>query len=310
MALRKRSSRYDTRRPPKRSRGNSRPGRRHERSLVSKLLLGSAIALIPVAGTGVGGYMTWQHLNTEQIDAAFCYFREDQQQTAIFVDFSHTQATTASQERDLLNTLLRAYRQTPANGRVSVFTTSSDNTATISEPVFTLCKPPKNEREQKKIMAPDKTSTVLKNQSEEASQKFSEEIEALVRDAKDPDKAAHSSPILEQIRGISEYDFDTPLRKLIVFSDGINNSQAGEFCQKKNELPSFATFAQRPSYQFVKPNDLGGVDVEFLLVEFGPLPSQNLRYCTTAELRQWWVDYAEGNGAKSVRLTPLGVGAG
>lgn len=310
MAIRRNSSRNGGRRPPRPVRGGRRPGRRQQRSVISTLLISSAIVLIPVAGLGSGGYMAWDYLNTEQIDTAFCYDRDDQYQTAIFVDFSHTQSTTASQERDLVNALSRTFRQLPPNGQVSVFTTSQDNAATVADPAFTVCKPAKNEREQRKIGAPDKSSTVLRQESKEANEAFERELESLVRDSKDPDKAARSSPILEQIRGISEYDFDAPLRKLVVFSDGINNSSSGKFCKVQGELPSFAKFAQRPSYQFVKPNDLSGVDVEFLLVEFGTLPTKTMPFCTTAELRQWWVDYAQGNGAKNVRLTPLGLGAG
>ncbi|MGJ8534867.1 MAG: hypothetical protein ACSHYC_21960 [Alphaproteobacteria bacterium] len=272
--------------------------------------MSSAIVLIPIAGLGSGGYMAWNYLNTEQIDTAFCYERDDQYQSAIFVDFSHTQSTTASQESDLVNALSRTFRQLPPNGQVSIFTTSRENAATVVDPAFTLCKPAKNAPEQKKIGAPDKSPAVLKRESMEADEAFARELESLAQDSKNPEKAARSSPILEQIRGISEYDFNAPLRKLVVFSDGINNSSSGKFCQIQGELPMFSKFEKSSSYQFVKPNDLSGVDVEFLLVEFGPLPTKTLPFCTTAELRQWWVDYAKGNGAKSVRLTPLGLGAG
>jgi len=35
-----------------------------------------------------------------------------------------------------------------------------------------------------------------------------------------------------------------------------------------------------------------------------------MEHCTHQELRTFWVDYFEGNGAGSVNLTPLGYGAG
>lgn len=294
-----------------RRRGGRRGGNRgNDRGLAKTIALTTAMVAIPTLATVGGGYYAITELGKERLDKlTYCYDRADQLQTALFVDFSHTQSSSDSQGRDLKNLIAREFRGMPANGLLAGFTTASDITASVSEPSFVICHPAENEGEQQRLGAPPKSPTVLAKEARDAAAAFDDQLNTLIRDSKDPNKSAKTSPILEQIQGVTGYDFRAPLRKLVIFSDGINNSPNGRFCAEKDELPSFEVFAQRPAYQFIKPMDLTGVDVEFYMVEFDTLPSDTLPYCTTQELRDFWVDYFEANGANSVRLIPLGFGA-
>ena len=179
----------------------------------------------------------------------------------------------------------------------------------MTDPVFVLCKPAATPLEQAAIGAPDTSAQVLARQQREASERYAAFVDDLIRSSTQQSRLATSSPILEQIQGISRYDYGAPLSKLIVYTDGINNSATARFCAVQGELPRFEVFARRPNYRFVKPDDFGGADVDILLIERGELPSQHLPFCTNQELRDFWLDYAEANGAGIARVTPLGYGA-
>lgn len=288
----------------------SRRGRRKNPGLLRTLLLGSAIVLVPTVTLGVGGFLAYDHLTTEQIDTAYCYERRDRAEVAAFIDFSLTHQISRSQQRDLVNKLKQTYRGLPANGRISIFTTADDTTASVSEPVFTLCHPAESTAEQEDIGAPAKSTTKLARETRDADATFITFVESLITKSTDAGSLAVSSPILEQLQGISRYYSRRGLTRLVVYSDGVNNSPNGQFCTKKNELPKFDVFAKRPEYRFIAPDSFGGANIDFLMVELATLPSPQLPHCSNAELRAFWVDYFEANGSGQVRLTPLGYGAG
>jgi len=270
---------------------------------------GIALIAIPAAVLGLGGYFASVQLSREQIDANYCYAREDQHQVAVFVDFSLTHQTTDSQRRDLLNTLSQVFTSMPPNGQLSVFTTEKGKTATVVSPQIVLCNPAETARDLASFDGPKTGAPKLARQHEEAVATFETALEDLMVNSTNEDRLASSSPILEQIQGISRYDFGAPLSRLVVYTDGINNSAAGQFCAKQGHLPRFEIFAGRPEYQYVRPERFRGGDVDVLLVENIALPQPGLDHCTHAELRAFWREYFENNGAGTVRLTPLGLGA-
>ncbi len=284
--------------------------RKPKRGLLQTTALIAGMVAVPLAALGGGGILAYRHLNTEQIDANYCYARDDQEQTALFVDYSLTHQTSASQKRDLRNSLIEAYERMAANGQLSVFTTESGSTATINKPVFTLCKPAKTAREQEAIGAPASSQLKLARIYRDAQARFEGFVDAMMTQSQDRSHVAGNSPILEQLQGISRYDFGSPLSRLSIYSDGLSNSPAGRFCQKEGELPRFEVFSQRPDYRFIAPENFNGASVDIRLVEFGTLPRDGLNFCTNDELRQFWVEYFEANGAGAVRLTPLSYGAG
>lgn len=291
-------------------RGGGRGGRRRgDGSLLMfvKLLM---IILVPLGALVGGGFLAMRQLNTEQIAENFCYGRDDQYDEVFFVDFSLTGGTSGSQQRDLVNEMLATFANLPANGRLAVFTTARGSTSTRNVPVFTLCNPADTAQEQADIGAPALNTPRLTRINEEADAVFAAFVDGLVAQSVDASQMARTSPILEQIRGISRYGDTVGLDRLVVYSDGINNSPVARFCAEQGHLPRFEVFAQRADWREVVPDDFGGADIEILMVEGGTLPAPGLEHCTNRELRDFWVDYYEANGAGRVRLTPLGYGSG
>lgn len=285
-------------------------GRRNARSgQLRKVLLVLFSILLPVLALGGGGLIAYNYLQTEQIDTAFCYPRDDQYQVATFVDFSLTHNLSASQRRDLINTLVQSFEAMPANGRLSVFTTANSTVANVNRPVFSLCNPADNARDLDQIGAPSLSAPRIDRLNLEASQHFETMLEDLMASSVDRAQIASTSPILEQIRGISRYDFGAPLNQLISYSDGLQNSRIAQFCSVQGDLPSFAKFMERPDYREIAPDPFDGTAVDLLFVESGILPAPGMEHCSNRELRDFWIAYFEANGASSVRLTPLAYGS-
>lgn len=289
------------------NRGGGRGGRRKPRSLLKTLLLTSAMIVVPTAAIGTAVYFALGEIGKETLSrVSYCYEnRQDQYQLAVWVDFTVTFGSSGSQKNDLQNVLEQEYGQMSPNSKMSVFTTARDGAATIVKPAFTICRPPRNAGEQQQIDAPQKSDAMLRRDSKNAEQAFLDHVAELSRDAEDKAKTAVNSPVLAQLRGISRYNFGAPLSKLVVYSDGLNNDRYGSFCTVSGHLPGFDIYAKKSEYQRIKPNDLTGVDVEFLLLDAGNLP-----YCKPGELAEWYQNYFSSNGAIDARITPIGVGAG
>ncbi len=269
-----------------------------------------ALVALPVMVAGIGALVMGEALKEVRIGADYCYASSGPRpNTAFFVDVSFTADTSAAQDRDLTRALQEAYATLPANGRLSVFTTANANVGSLPVPVLSTCRPPANEQEQVSLGLGSKPAPYLAHQSEEARNAFARSVESLLARAKDRAQAAKDSPVLEQMQGISRFRFDGNLKALTVYTDGLQNSDSFQFCQSQGHMPPFAVFAQKPAYRFLKPENLEGVAVHLLLVEFGALPAPGLQYCTSDEVRGFWPDYFKANGAKSVQLSRLRYGA-
>lgn len=287
----------------------SRRGHRGNNLLV-KIIIVVAIVLIPTSVLGIGGYFAIVEFGKEKITANYCFRRKDQYVAAFFVDFSHTQDSSNSQKRDLVNAIEALYDRLPPNGQLAVFTTARGGVATVNRPELTICKPPRTDAEMKRIGAPGGSAQRLDRQYKEARAAFEAGLDDLITRSVQNEQQAVNSPILEQIRGISRYDFGAPLSHLTIFTDGIQNSAIAQFCRIQGHLPRFERFAQRPDYREIRPDNFGGASVEVLLLESFPLPGPGAEFCTHGEVRAFYRDLFKANGAGSVRITPLGFGAG
>lgn len=288
------------------SRGGRR-GRRKGLSLPVKIAI-AGTALVGITGAGAWGLD--RYMSIEKIDAAYCYSRADQHQTAVFVDAS-LQNLTPPILRDYRTAMTEAFENAPANGRVMVFTTEASVQQTQARPLAVLCRPAANAHEQASIGAPEVSAPVLVRQLADAKAAWRKKVEEVLDAVQDDARRSGDSPILEQVREISRYmGFQGQSRNLVWISDGLQNSRVGKFCVQKGQMPSFAKFAERPNYDFVKPEPFDGSDVSVLLVETIKLPQARAPYCSNTEMRKWWVDYFTANGADRVRLTPLRHWAG
>ena len=292
-------------------RSAGRRGGRHSRKRdTGKWAKVAGVVALPVVALGVGGFAMNAYLGIEQADAAYCYARSDQHQSAIFLDNSLTQLTEP-QFRDYRMGYAQAYEQAPPNTRFFFFSTAADVQASLVKPIFTICKPPATPHEQQATGAPDKPAPYLARRALEAREVFDKAAEKMIADAQDPEKAAGDSPILEQLQAISRFDgFSGTSRSLTVISDGIQNTEIARFCQVQGDMPPYEVFAQRPAFQVVKPDPFTGTAVSMLLVESVKLPQLGLDYCTHSEMRAWWPAYFKGNGAGRVELTRLRHWAG
>lgn len=288
------------------SKRSNRRGRRSQGSLGKK----AAAILTPVCFLTAAGFAMAYYASIEEQGADFCYERPNQHKSAIFIDNSLVQLSSAH-IRDYRRGLENAYEVAPANSKILIYTTAGTTNGSIADPVFIQCKPPATVYEQERIGAPSKTAPQLNRDAEEAQHRYASEIDRLIEEVQDPDKLAGDSPILSQIQAISrDRRFQGRRRSLTALTDGWENSETARFCIRKGDMPAYNIFETKQAYQEIKPKSFEGIDVSILLVEHGELSTSNAPYCTNHELRTWWQDYFKGNDASNVFVTRLRHWAG
>jgi len=289
------STRNSARRSPRRTNGSPK-------GQSTKM---AAAIVAPIFVLGAGGYGVFALLDGEELDANYCYAREDQHQAVVFVDNS-IEGESEAQIRDYRTGMMRVWDNAPANSLIRIASTDRTSGGSFAPPQFTICKPAETQAEQEALGAPSQTAPMLARISGEAKGRYEEMVEQVIADATDGEKTALDSPILEQLQAISRYDgFDGPNRSITAITDGINNSETARFCVVQGALAPFERFKTTRSYSYVEPRSFEGVDVTIMLVELGGLPAPIAPYCTNAELRDFWPDYFKGNGAASVDLRRL-----
>lgn len=288
-------------------RSSSRSRRRRDNGQVRKLAILGAMGAVTLAG---GGFGIVHLARQEPIGDDFCYDRADAHEVAVYVDSSFTGQASRQQQRDFETALRRAYDEAPANARVSVFSTTQNIHGSLMEPVFSICRPPSTPDEQADIDAPSDTPQRLARRAREAASRYDELAAGVLQDARDENLSARNSPILASLSGISRsVYFDSSHRTLWAITDGLENSPTARFGAVAGDAPPFATFAQQARYDDVRPRSYQGADVRLLLVETATLPQPGLEHITSTELRRWYRDYFEANGAASVELTTIRFGA-
>lgn len=287
-----------------------RPSRSSRRNKSVDIAKWTKLVAVPVVALGGGVAVLAFGLPDEYPDG-YCYARDDQHQAAIFIDASMTAESSATQVRDYRNAFAHAYDNAPANALISVFTTATDGRSSMPNPVFFMCKPASTPQEQERLGAPSKPAPYLKRQAQEAKSQYLDGVEQVLSSALDLAKSAGDSPLLEQTQAISRYEgFQSNNRSLTWISDGVQNSEMARFCFVQGDMPSYSSFTKSRAFKDTKPRDFSGTDVNVLLVEFGPLPNENAKYCSNAELRDWWPEHFRYNGADNVELTRLRFWAG
>lgn len=289
------------RNPRSRSRSGRGGRRRRPQRRWGMFAIFSTAVLMLVSG---GGYGLHRYMQIEKIDAKYCFQREGQAQTAIFLDYSVDLGP--AQRRDLATALERAYQQTPVNGRIMIFTTARDSSGSLARPVFDICRPGQNADDWASINAPAETAARIQRIALEAKQRLNDRIHLILAETRDARTVAKESPILEQVQAISRYaGFKGPKRSFVWMSDGIQNSELRSFCLKSGHMPAARKFVRQPDFAVVKPDSFANVDVSVVLVESFTFPQPGARFCSNAELQAWWPEYFRLNGATQVRLERL-----
>jgi len=283
-------------------------GLRKPRRNYKKILL---LTVLPLAGVGIAGALVNAVMSEERMDAAYCFDRDNQLQHNFALDLSFTHGLSDNQSRDYQRIFDSAYERAAPNTKFSFHTTASDTEGSIASPVSEICKPPATVAEIKLIGAPEKPPALVENKAAEAEEAFDQITVSILSDAANKDIAAGDSAILEQIQAVSRYGgFQGRNREITILTDGLQNSQTARFCQVQGDLPPYDVFKTQRRYSYVAPDDLSDVTFNIMLVEHGRLPAPGMEYCTNHEVRQFWQDFARGNGAADVNLTILRHGAG
>lgn len=279
-----------------------RPSHRAKQSIWPKISLLTSIVALTLGG---GGFAANTYMSKERPDQFGCYSRPGQNQVAIWLDASLIHQSVA-QIRDYERGFEQAYDQAPANAQIMIFSTARDIAGTLIEPIFTICKPAATISELDTLGLPSKTAPMLVREAIEARDRYVSAMGDAIAVSQDPTLQAGDSPILEQLRSLSWHtEFQGRNRSLTIITDGIQNSEVAQFCAVAGHMPSFATFSGRPHYAELEPEPFTGMAVTVLLIESIQLPAPGLLHCSTTEMRTWWRDYFEGNGAESVHLTPV-----
>jgi hypothetical protein len=285
-----------------------KPSRRRKGKSKAKI---TAAIVLPMIAIGSAASLMMHSMGIEKPDANYCYKRDNQHVSAIFLDNSLGNVSDVHL-RDYTAAYERAYDAAPPNTRMLFYSTAKDDSGTVIKPVFSICKPAATPAQQQDINAPEKPAPYLKRQANDARKRYQQAITDMLQKVQDNSKHASDSPILEQIRAISRApDFQATSRSLTVITDGFENSQVARFCTVEGDMPPFSVFVKRKDYNLsIKPRSFRGTDISFMMVNNMALPSAYMPYCTQNELRTWWVDFFKGNGASDVELTNLRYWAG
>lgn len=288
----------------KRNRRNASKRRNSKRNNIGKII---ASITVPVMLVAAGVFAAASYKPQEKADAHYCFQRDNQHKTAIFIDNSLRELTD-SQIRDYRTGLLDAYAQAPVNSKIMFYSTASNTNSSLAKPVFSICKPAQNTQQLASINAPKRPLAYVERKKNDAFAKYSQAIDSTMQTVLNNDLLAPNSPILEQLRSITiSNDFSSNTsRSLILITDGIQNSHFAQFCKLKNNMPPYDLFKHKKGYNLsIKPRSLENTEVTLLMVKQADLPSSYYKYCTSDELLQWWVTYFEKNHTSSVNLTQL-----
>lgn len=249
--------------------------------------------------------------DTVRPDAMGCYQSTVPQGSAItWLDVSSS--WSPSQERDIRTAMAEAWETLPFNDRFAVITTNRTTVGDLATGEVELCGPARAEADYARHgMEKTASSGFLAN---EAEKRFQKGVEPLVDSVFAETKAggavlAIDSPLLEQFQAISRspgFRDAGGRKRLILITDGVQNTEIARFCDVKGDLPPFTRFKEKPEYRRVAPAAMSGVEVSLYLVLRAEYPP----YCTEDELAAFWTAYFEEAGASRVdvyRLRPSGA---
>jgi hypothetical protein len=267
-----------------------------------------AIALTALGGVG---FAVVQGADSIRPDDLGCYQSTlPQGSTTLWWDAS--MSWSPSQERDIRVAMAEAWETLPFNDRFTVITTRADAVGDLATAEVELCGPARSEADYARHgIEKSASSSFLSNV---ADKRFHADVEPLVNSVFAETKAggkvlAIDSPLLEQFQAISRspgFRDAGGRKRLILITDGVQNTEIARFCDVKGDLPPFTRFKEKPEYARVAPAAMSDVEVSLYLVLRAEYPP----HCTEDELAAFWTAYFEEAGASRVdvyRLRPSGA---
>ena len=229
-----------------------------------------------------------------------CFEGTEQSETLVLVDVSGR--WNAEQGRSLRRYFDGLYDGLSFNEALSFYTSEGDMIGSVMTPRFHVCGQAEHPDELKAINAESGNAGYLKKQKQRVYEKvLAPQLDALLSDRPDtPRLQRHQSPVLEMIADLSRKNMKHGNRFVIV-SDLIQNSDSARFCTVKGDMPRFSAFKMREIYRHLKPESLEGIKIDLLMLQRSGYGHKDiLPYCRSeGELRSWWVDYFESNGASA-----------
>ncbi len=239
------------------------------------------IAIATIAFLAIGAGAIALSLRERRTDVATgCPVDRFDAITAVLVDMTDT--LDPVQAAALRNTLLKIRDATPKFGRLEIYTLAPVDVTTLS-PVFAACSPGSAKDVDSSLYGnPDLADLIWKK-------KFGDKVEEIIgRIEKTPPE--ERSPILQAVKSVSVTAFgnplarDTPVRKLILISDLIQN---GPQLSMYREIPDLAAFRQSQLYADTRPG-LRGANVELVIIS-----RETKRNIQNARWRDFWIGYFE-----------------
>ena len=272
--------------------------RRHRRK--SNLLVWFLLFALPATViVGAAWLFILDALTPKPDKVTHCYEQEDQHQAAILVQYSIISRISPSQIRTWEGTLQEAYEDLPPNGKLSVYWFGPGKTSSKLKPALEICRPAKNRDELNDIAdKANQSGPQLKREGEEATVKFEAFTSDLLEKGQADEQQNNYSPLLDQVKAISEEYEETGLHRLYVLSDGISTGRTTNFCFSKNHLIPYPKWKETAAYQFFKPTHaFFGTEITFVMTEWAELPGGDAKYCRHEEIRSFWQLYFEDAGA-------------
>lgn len=249
--------------------------------------------------------MIWSSLGELTPDRQGCYEGIPSPQTLLWIDVTSLRLSEP-QMLALRRAIDDVYGGLGFNERLSIITTEADTFSSVPKPRVHVCGQARSPEELEAAGASAAMPGYLERKRHELYERvLGPELDAILSpQALEARAGMMHSPILEQIAYLSRSL--TAGDRLVLATDGVQNSEAAKFCQVRGDMPSFSSFAKRDLYrQLLKPQRMDGVRVTWLMVQ---LPSYGA-YCSgEGEVRRFFEDYFTGNGASMLDVIRIRFG--
>jgi len=285
--------------------------RRRKNTTPSPLTL-SAYVMGILAGTGLLAYLAFATLDDPVANKLGCYAEGPHSEVVVAIDVSPPR-WNAEQQRAIYRFLSEVHENLRFNERLSIFTTEGDAYAALLTPQVQVCGSANQAEDLESIgVAAPTAGYLVKERTRRFEKLVKPELDTILALEAEPSRTQeYQSPVLEMLQSLSRRHEFRYARRLIVVSDFLQNSETARFCTVQNDMPRFGEFAKRRIYQRVAPESFDGIDIDFLMLQRAGYGGPSLPYCRDEEeLQDFFYDYAEGNDARSVRLTRLRHGFG
>lgn len=274
-----------------RERRRSRRREVSDGSLGKNVLGGLLMALVAIALGAFVYFNSTEKAKRDDIDQqTACQKSELPESVVVLID--HTDRLNPTQKASLENRLWDIASSVQRHGSIKVFSVAKITDKVLS-PDIELCNP-----------GSDKDANELTENKRFAKKKYEEKFKKPINDLLNNvfDAAdAKQSPIMEALQSTVVTTFigkvnSAKSKRIIIVSDLLEHTE--KFSMYKG-VPEFSAYRANPHWPTVK-SDMSGIEVEIFFLHRGG--EEKLQ---TSNLRNFWVDYLEAQGASVTHFVPI-----